>query len=437
MYRLPLVVIVLSLAPVIAVAQQVKPVEGSVQIGSKTYKLTHAVAYEDRSDSTPRTVVLLADRVIDSAGLAKVLRENEGSGNNFDLRTPHLKLTFEKDQRTKFFAYASGTSIGGPRGKIVGSVKVESGRAEGKANLASEGKEEFQIAFDVSFNAPLVGSGAAESQPAVELAKLGVTGKFVGNGKEGKLNFISAAPREAFADKPALRIIMTEKDHTRDPRAEMKAGFGDFGNALIISCHEDGRIFGCEVVHTAHSKKGFSSVGSIETLEFQIAGGQVQGKLRTDGEQEFFGDKWSVDLAFAAKYTPPAATTPSKPAIGTKSKTESPTVITNPAESKPTKPAAPQLKAKDLVILQGVENVEYKKLTRHIKFASTKNFKVLAAELQKQLATQGWQADGSDLIGVSAIIKRKRGDASLTIFVKPDGTGSTVGIHSEGLDFSE
>jgi hypothetical protein len=165
---------------------------------------------------------------------------------------------------------------------------------------------------------------------------------------------------------------------------------------------------------------------------------KVQGKLRTDGEQEFFGDKWSVDLAFAAKFTPPASKTPSKPAVETKGKAEpAAKAKTAPAEPKATKFAAPQLKAKDLVILQGVENVEYKKLTRHIKFTSTKNYKVLAAELQKQLATQGWQSDGSDLIGVSAILTRKRGDASLTIFVKPDGTGSTVAIHSEGLDFSE
>jgi len=37
----------------------------------------------------------------------------------------------------------------------------------------------------------------------------------------------------------------------------------------------------------------------------------------------------------------------------------------------------------------------------------------------------------------SAIITVKRGAAELTIFVKPDGAGSTVLVMTEGLDWSE
>jgi hypothetical protein len=37
----------------------------------------------------------------------------------------------------------------------------------------------------------------------------------------------------------------------------------------------------------------------------------------------------------------------------------------------------------------------------------------------------------------SSILKRKRGDAELTIFVKPDSAGSEVKIFTEGLSWDE
>lgn len=48
------------------------------------------------------------------------------------------------------------------------------------------------------------------------------------------------------------------------------------------------------------------------------------------------------------------------------------------------------------------------------------------------------QPDDDDLVNSkSAILKRTRGDASLTIFVKPAGKGSAVTIMTEGLDWGE
>ena len=50
----------------------------------------------------------------------------------------------------------------------------------------------------------------------------------------------------------------------------MGAMFGKFGSALIISLHEDGQIYSCQVVHSAHQKQGFSSIGNIEATEFSL-----------------------------------------------------------------------------------------------------------------------------------------------------------------------
>jgi hypothetical protein len=322
---------------------------------------------------------------------------------------------------------------------LTGELKVEANRVTGKAALAKQGEGDLERSCEFSFAVGLLGTAAEQAQQAAPLAKLGVSGVFKGNGKPAKLAFVSARPDEPFADKPALVITFTEKDHSRDRKPDFKATFGDYGSALIVNCHEDGSVFGCQVVHAAHQKQGFSSSGSIEMMEFQIAGGQVQGKLATDGEKETFGETWQVDLTFAAPFvspTNPAAT--DKPA-NTPAVTAKPPVTDKPAtEPKPEpKPAADKLNVKDLAILKGVEGVEYKALVENVSYKSKTNYKALAAEIAKQLAAQGWKSDGSDLVGVSAILKRTRGEASLTIFVKPDGTGSTVTMFTEGLDWDE
>src|SRR5947209_10567325 len=80
-----------------------------------------------------------------------------------------------------------------------------------------------------------------------------VSGKFTGDGTEAKLAFVTASKGEPFADKATIRLVFTEKDHSKDAKAYIKAGFGDYGSALIITVHPDGKIIGCEVAHTAHN----------------------------------------------------------------------------------------------------------------------------------------------------------------------------------------
>ena len=65
--------------------------------------------------------------------------------------------------------------------------------------------------------------------------------------------------------------------------------------------------------------------------------------------------------------------------------------------------------------------------------------KAVCAELAKNLKAQGWNKEDDDLITpASSILKRKHGEAELTIFVKPaDSGGSEVKIMSEGLSWDE
>jgi hypothetical protein len=73
-----------------------------------------------------------------------------------------------------------------------------------------------------------------------------------------------------------------------------------------------------------------------------------------------------------------------------------------------------------------------------IQCKSATNHKTAANALIEALKEKGWATDGSDLIGpASAILRRTQGDASLTIFVKPAESGSTVTIMSKGLSWAD
>ena len=279
------------------------------------------------------------------------------------------------------------------------------------------------------------GAGDAKLDPPV---KPTVTGKFVGNGKDAALKFVMVEEREAFSDKEAIRLIFTEKDPATVKKPSWDAGFGKLGSALVLSVFYDGQIFGCEVAHSAHTKRGFSSVGEIKMVEFKIAGGNVSGHVITGKELDAFGEKWEVDLTFAAplpaKLRSGAATPPKAPA------TEPKPVVKEPHGSAKKEPKAvdgPLISARKLALPKDATDVEFKALVKHIQFSSPQSVEAVAKEFSANLKQQGWNDGKGGVMGKkNAILHREQGGAKLTIMIHPTTTGSEVKIFSEGLDWS-
>jgi hypothetical protein len=418
--------------------------EGTLMVQDKNYPLTHALAYETTMDEAERIVVVLSGQAI-SAEKLKEARAEEKDGHDASFNRPYLKLEFTKAGELKHFSAGAGISFmsKGPSG-VSAELKSKDGRVIGKASQPNETEGNFHSGFDVRFDVALLAAG--ESLPATVVKKPGpaanvkptVTGMFKGNGKEAKIAYVSAYWDEPFSGKQSIVLVFTEKDHSKDKKPKFNASFSKFGSALIISLHEDGGIFGCQVVHSAHKKQGFSSIGQIRTNNFQYEDGKVEGELLTDKELEFFGDTWEVNLRFVAplgeipkEFQVPAE----KPS--TEKQTTKPTASEFGDES-PTQPAADKLNVKDLAMTKDATDVEYKAVVEHVLFKSKSGTKAVCAELTANLKAQGWTKEGSDLITpASSILKRKRGDAALTIFVKPEGGGSEVKIFTEGLAWEE
>jgi len=349
-------------------------------------------------------------------------------------------------QPCRWGAGAGDVSLGRHRGDATGEIKLQDGRAIGKASQPNETEGMFPSGLEVRFDVPLLRAGESlpaskKSGPAANV-KPTVTGTFKGNGKDAKLAYVSAHWREPFGDKRSMVLVFTEKDHSKDKKPDFNAGFGKFGSALIVSLHGDGDIFGCEVAHSALKHQNFSSIGKINTNDFEYADGQVNGELATAGPADVFGETWEVNLKFVAplgqipKEFQPA--TPKQAEENATDKAASDELTAELSDNSAAKPAENQLNAKDLALTKDASDVEYKALVEQLGFKSKANVKSACAELSANLKMQGWTKEGSDLITpASAILKRKRGDAELTIFVKPDGGGSGVKMMTEGLAWDE
>src|SRR5437667_623545 len=341
-------------------AKPANAAEGTLMLQGKNYPLTHALAYETTVNEEEVIAVVLSGQAIPGEKL-KEAKEKERDGDESDFKRPYIKLQFTKEGALKFWSASAGnTSLGRRLGNATGELKLQEGRVSGKASQPNETEEMFSAGFDVRFDVALLRAG--ESLPATVAKKPGpaanvkpsVTGVFKGNGKDAKLAHVSAHWREPFSDKPSMVLVFTEKDHSKDKKPDFNAGFGKFGSALIVSLHEDGDIFGCQVVHTAHKKQGFSSIGQIKTNNFQFADGQVQGELTTDGQAEAFGETWEVNLKFVA----PLGEIPKefqvaeakKPEEDTTEKSATSEAMTELSEKAASKPAKDQLNVKALAL---------------------------------------------------------------------------------------
>jgi hypothetical protein len=428
-----------------------KEADGTLTLEKKTYPLKYAVAFETTIDNEEAIEAVLSGKAVPGEKI-KEARENDKQGGDTDFGRPFLKLVFKKTGEFEYFsAAAGGTMLGRHSGTAKGALKVENGRAIGKASQPMETEGMFPTGFDVRFDVALLKAG--DSPPPTIVKKPGpaanvppsVSGIFKGNGKEAKLAYVSARWGEPFDGKPGIILVFTEKDHSRAKKPNFDASFGKFGSALVISLFEDGRIYGCQVVHTAHKRQGFSSVGNIETGDFSFADGKVEGEITTNGPVDTFGETWEVKLKFVAPLgeipkefqvpepkkdeNPPGTKPNDKPA-----KKDAASDDDDDDDATAAQPKSEGLKAKELALTKDATDVEYKQVVEHVLFKSKSDVKSACAELSANLKAQGWTNDGADMLQPqSSILKRKRGAAKLTIFVKPAPGGSQVQMFTEGL----
>lgn len=128
-----------------------------------------------------------------------------------------------------------------------------------------------------------------------------VSGKFLGNGKEATLAHAVAVPEaEKWQGDDAWSVVLTERAPEPGSKPEWDAGFGKLGSALVVRVTRKGELYGAEVYHAALEHKPFSTSGPIQIDQFRIEGDAISGHLFTREPDDFFGDRWELDLTFTA-----------------------------------------------------------------------------------------------------------------------------------------
>jgi hypothetical protein len=95
-------------------------------------------------------------------------------------------------------------------------------------------------------------------------------------------------------------------------------------------------------------------------------------------------------------------------------------------------------KARSLPLPKGATDIVYEKPTGQIRCKCESDVVTTANYLVQQFNAQGWTAASKDLIRAkSAIMKRTKGDATLSIFVRPADGATTVQFISKGLSWGE
>jgi hypothetical protein len=138
--------------------------------------------------------------------------------------------------------------------------------------------------------------------PKLARATDGVAGRFLANGKQAKLFFVTAHLK----DKDAIVVVATERNHSASKNPASDAEFGKFGSAVTLRLHNpDGDVVEAQLVHSSFAQSPVTVVGPIKGSDVKIAGDRVDGHFKTDGPVMMFEGKpyqttFDVDLILGA-----------------------------------------------------------------------------------------------------------------------------------------
>jgi hypothetical protein len=244
-------------------------------------------------------------------------------------------------------------------------------------------------------------------------------------------------------DQDAIEVILSSKPIAVDElRAALVKGQGKpdgfflFQPHVVVTFEKSGKIrySNCWADNTSLSVSGDPKLKG----ELAVKNGRAVGKATMEtGEApdlKSFAIRFDLPLLVIPIPKPePKTAKTEKPKHKKKTKAAQP-----PSDDEPADTDGP-LHVRDLPLPKDASDVEYKQLVEQITFKSPADVKTLAAYLSQKLKAQGWEdPDSGDLITPqSAILKREKGKASLTIFVKRASQGSAVNIMSEGLSWKE
>ena len=125
-----------------------------------------------------------------------------------------------------------------------------------------------------------------------------VAGSFVVNGVDAELAQARAASVPLDEGKSGYAVLLTARPAHGEILSWRSAEPAERGSFIVMMLEANGAVWVAELGH-ANAKTGrFGVVSELEVTGFTASADRVAGRVRTQGEQTFSEDRYSVDLQF-------------------------------------------------------------------------------------------------------------------------------------------
>lgn len=128
-----------------------------------------------------------------------------------------------------------------------------------------------------------------------------VEGTFVVAGSDAQLKYVRVV-RTKLDEKGRMgfAVLLSARNTTGDISPWRTAQPSERGSFIFLILEPTGDVWVGELGHAAAKSGRFGVVSEVKTTGFRVQGDQLAVTVRTDGEQQFTADRYSINLKVEA-----------------------------------------------------------------------------------------------------------------------------------------
>lgn len=301
------------------------PIEGTVVMDGKTYKLPNVIAYEVFENDQWSTKIVATQKPVKQQSVLANLKQRgtdkDAEESSLTWPQPYLQVALDADDRpSQLRLQADGTPGSGSGDGLSGTALVEDGRARGTVKLKEPGSFfEKVYTAEISFDVPVLTRDSTPEKRLVDAPKLANSGTLTIGNKTYKLSSVVAFEMKQF-DKPMTTVVLSEKplNLTKLKAALGKKSADDYFEfipqvKLVIDSEDNIGSMQLWADNSSISCSGSSDVAG----DIVIEDGRARGTAKMTKPGEFFDKKYSFQVNFDVDVLgKPASASPKSEAPG-------------------------------------------------------------------------------------------------------------------------
>jgi hypothetical protein len=153
--------------------------------------------------------------------------------------------------------------------------------------------------FVVTIATAVVAGSGAQAQPKAPTLKA----SFVMNKTDGKLAHVRALKTildDGSKKTPGYAVLISAKPAEGDILPWRTAEAKERGSFIYLLLEANGDVWVAQLAHTVKSGSSIGVVTEVKKVAFAVKDGRISGQYRTNGEESFFDDRFTIDLTFDA-----------------------------------------------------------------------------------------------------------------------------------------